>query len=540
MKMHSKDQIVRAMKAHYASSRTNYMQIAENYIQQTSAEILKSLSLERDMDHVEEMRFHIEWDQLRRNFPKYGSTDNQKYWFDWLNEQFPMIIKYKQGFNWGKGGSKLSLAKSVFDVEQLINEVKNVSEQVIKELNQNPHDLVAITPVDVKSLQNYIQDCLHRTGTDRYLGTLKANATKAQLIIAALDKDNTLHQQVERSQFGRLYYLGLNLQSAPKLIRRAALGDCHQYDVSSSVFVWKYDAIRAIDQKMGRRTQLRYTLDYIDYKTAHRKRLAKLTFGNNYDSSVNIIKLALTAIGFGAKATSGGYVDSKGQWQQNSIADIIRDKEHRLRFLNDDFVQGFIKEQGKINDILTEDCANVPDFVRKHHTINGRINKNKLVSYLYQRAEFKLLKAMIACVEENNNDTNLLLLTHDGFYTRRPVDLQLLRSVVKQLWPTAKIDHEEIRAFQFNKLEENPEHVAHMRWEYEQVARKLGKTLAEVMPPKQRFNPRTYTTKNEDYSGGYDDGSKAYEEPREFYLEDPELLEDPKQRAFAELYQRYC
>jgi hypothetical protein len=533
MKMHSKDQIARRMRMHYASNRTQYERIAEDYIQYTSGLILKGLAQQQDLAHLEDMRFYIEWDLLRRSFPRYGPVNNQKYWFDWLNEHFPLLFSLEKGSN---ALGKLTLAKSVFSVEQLINEVKDVS-KYIQTANPEATGMWS-TPVDVKSLRNYIQDCEHRTGSHRYLGTLQANIAQAQLIIASLDKDNILHQQVKHSEYGRYYFLGLNLQSAPKLVRRAALGDCHQYDISSSVFVWKYDVIKAIEQELGERIVLRYTLDYIDYKKTQRKRLAQLTFGNTYDSSINIIKKAITAIGFGARATGGGYIDERGQWCQNSIAGIIHDREHRERFLEDDFVKGFIEEQTLINDKLcayTQQNSQIPDCVR---TEKGRVNKNKLVSYLYQQAESELLAAMIDCVDFESNQ--VLLITHDGFYTRKPVDLQLLRHQVKQLWPTAKIDHEEIRAFQFNKLEENPEHAAHMRWEYEQVALKLGKTLAEVLPPKQRFNPRTYTTTNEDYSGGYDDGTQAYQEPREFYLEDPEDLDDPKQRAFAELYQRYC
>jgi len=538
MKMYCPKQIARDMRMHYASNRTKYEVIAEKYINHTGGVILRSLLLSDKTDQ-EENRLYVDWDDLRRSFPRYS---NQKYWFDWLNERFPMIINLRPGYNWGEGGARLTYAKSVFEVEQLIKEVKNVS-MYINKIHPDCTDYFS-TPIDIKSLRNYIQDCVDRTGTARYEGTLKSNMTQAQLIIAALDEKNKLIQQVKYSEYGRCYFLGLNLQSAPKLVRRAALGDCHQYDVSSSVFVWKYDRIKEIEQELGERIPLRYTLDYIDYKKTQRKRLAQLTFGNTYDSSINVIKLAITAIGFGARATGGGYIDARGVWCQNSIADIIRDKEHRERFLNDDFVKGFIEEQILINDIL---CAHrqEPNEIKKHGAIpncvrteKGRVNKNKLVSYLYQQAEAKLLATMIECVDFASNQ--LLLITHDGFYTRKPVDLQLLRYQVKQLWPTAKIDHEEIKAFQFNKLEENPEHAAHMRWEYDEVARKLGKTLAEVLPPKQRFNPRTYTTTNEDYSGGYDDGTGAYQEPKEFYLEDPEDLDDPKQRAFAELYQRYC
>lgn len=536
MKMHCREQIARAMRKHYASNRTQYEVIAENYIQHTGGLILKALAQQQDESHLEDNRFYIEWDLLRRGFPRYGPVSDQKYWFDWLNNHFPMLFDLKKGHRWPNGSGKLTLAKSVFSVEQLIEEVKDMSKYIE---TPNPETTSTwSTPVDVKSLRNYIRDCADRKGSDRYLGTLQANVSKAQLIIAALDKDNILHQQIKHSEYGRYYLTGLNLQSAPKLIRRAALGNCHQYDVSSSVFVWKYDTVKAIEQEEGKRIPLRYTLDYIDYKKVQRKRLAQLTFGNTYDSSINIIKQAITAIGFGARAQGGGYIDEQGSWCQNSIANIIHDREHRERFLNDDFVQGFILEQSEINDILceyTERNGVIPDCVR---TEKGRINKNKLVSYLYQQAESQLLAAMIECVDFAANQ--VLLITHDGFYTRRPVDLQQLRYAVQQSWPRASVEHEAIRAFQYNQTEENLEHKAHMQWEYEQVARKLGRTIAEVMPTKQRFRTGTYRERNEEFCAGYDDGSRAYEEPKEFYLQDPEDLDDPKERAFAELYQRYC
>jgi hypothetical protein len=278
------------------------------------------------------------------------------------------------------------------------------------------YDLV---PVDLKSLGNYIKHNLSKQDSGvslSYSEALRRNLKHAQKIYMLAEAgDGLLMQVIKNSVFGRKYYIGPNLQNVPKEVRHAALGKCVEYDIQCSVFAWKLDAYHDCARVRGERVSASYTLEYIDSKTAMRKRLAKVVFGTDDDWAVNIIKEFITAIGFGARKNAVGYVED-GVYHRTALNEIITSREKLETALNDPWVDNFINEQAVMNkyiletDGIGEALKQVPELVDRR----GALKSNAAIAYLYQQSERRVLNDMLTVCDGRE----VLLTVHDCFYVR--------------------------------------------------------------------------------------------------------------------------
>jgi len=360
----------------------------------------------------------------------------------------------KTGSNLNK---ELSMAESRYTMEDVLLAAGTPEELWAEiyapfqaEMITKDYDAVQI---DQRSLENYIksnlaQDRDNPKTAQALIEEWDRNLKHAQKIwMLANASEGVLYQIHNESAFGRKYYKGPNLQNTPKLVRHAALGDCHEYDIESSVFAWKMSWFQEICRSYGTKVSMPATLEYLDHKKAIRKRLAQTVFGTEADWAIKTIKAFVTAIGFGAPLRGVGYV-ADGRYQKPALAQIITSKTKLDLAMADTWVQEFVKEQNDMNDAIIalarvsmiDELKSVPELWEKG---GKKLKSNSVVSYLYQHAEREILD----WAEKFCEDREVLLTVHDCIYTRRPVKLMEFRSGLKAFGDFYNLEHQQHRAY---------------------------------------------------------------------------------------------
>lgn len=311
------------------------------------------------------------------------------------------------------------------------------------EVDNNEYDAVDIDQTSLTAYLTAALDNLRQAYQSpsrkhpRYIETLERNAIAAHEILSIAQITNGQLYQIRRpSAFGRLYYRGPNLQSVSKIVRHAALGDCYEYDIESSVFAWKVSWFREITREgTGQVICVPCTQDYLDHKAAHRCRLAEVVYGNSAEPAVKKIKAVLTAVGFGAPLRQRGHYDANNEYQQPALQTILGNQD-RWNLLNGDaWFREFMEEQQTMNTVIYEFCklAGQDAIWRTIPALTdsaGRLQQRSVISYLYQHSERELMSAVISAVQQQP-DQEILLQVHDCIYTRRRIDLLEIRQLIR-------------------------------------------------------------------------------------------------------------
>lgn len=252
--------------------------------------------------------------------------------------------------------------------------------------------------IDVDSLKNYTDwlqtEAVYYTKQkrDHYL-------FQARLILAVAQYTGGQYfQRKIHSDFGRTYYAGTSVQNVPKKLRYAMLGNCWEYDIRSSVVAWKMGFAKSyVANHHGHSSvakEFSMTLMYLQNKPSLMKNVQTSVFGKDCDLSEELqqkmLKQAFTAISFGARLISKGWVNKNGDWENPSIADIFKRADERDRFLTDMHVTEFAKEQDVLDTYLYDNfVVHCPDLLLLPYlqTHKGRPSKSKIIAYMYQHEE---------------------------------------------------------------------------------------------------------------------------------------------------------
>lgn len=300
------------------------------------------------------------------------------------------------------------------------------------EILQNQYHMIKIDRAGLTAYLEHQQNYYNSLPMNRrQYDTTDYTIAQCQTLLKIAEHDNGSIPHIYRdSPFGRRYYLGPNLQNSGRHLRQAALGDCWQYDLETSVFAWKNHQYHEITGK-----NLPDTLEYLDHKQPIRKRLAQHCYGRDTHAYQDYIKQAITAIGFGAQLAMNGHKDkTTGQWINGAIADSLRSRTARQLFIQDTWVQDFYQEQRKANRVIIEHYRSQGaesqwQQLTDLYTEAGSIRPDRVMAYLYQHAETSVMRAIMAAAE----DSEILLWVHDGFYTRRPIGNETLLDIRQQL-----------------------------------------------------------------------------------------------------------
>lgn len=424
-------------------------------------------------------------------------------------------------------------------------------EELVKELyaryrdkiDQDEYDLV---PIDMNSLAAYIRanqtnearsyDPEDPNYNAKLIQELDRNLKSAELIYRVAEcLDGTLTQVISESEFGRKYYTGPNLQTVPKIVRHAALGHCYEYDLESNVFAWKYSVFKKIAQQYDLSARFPATLEYLDHKSAIRRRLARDIFDTEADWAQQPIKKAITAIGFGAPARTTGYRNPRGRYEPTALNAHITSVEKLQKFLDDSWVKEFIAEQKTLNEVIFEVAR--PYNELEWRTIPGlvdaanRLKKNSVISYLYQNDERAVMESIWQTIEPYDP----VLMVHDCIYTKKPVPLRDLREQLIVRSEYYRISKEEHQAFAFD--EELLAHRARIK-EEERLAQGYTSKFSENVAIEIDIAPRPMLGPVYNSDSGCVDGTgylgQGYENynPRDDYAlnDDPDLEEYQRSR----------
>lgn len=345
-----------------------------------------------------------------------------------------------------------------------------------------------LCPINVKSLNQFIVFLTKRANM--------MNDVKKQMLIRqakaiariAQAGNNTLPMKKNPSHFGRMYYTGrLNVQSIRTILRHAMLGDCYEYDIRSSVVAWKLGFAWQICNRNGItpnqfNRNFKTCLSYLADKKKFRETVRQKTFRNasnlSADMQLDVVKQALTAIGFGARKTTQGWIDKRGNKFNPAIVKILADQTARNNFYACTEAASYIDENKRMDAIITEYTKeNAPELLNdtELQTESGRISNSKLMSYLYQQSEsivMDIVRREVKAVYKN-----ILANVHDAIYIdaklhsadKKRIEMLMRSETGLQFW---YLDEEKIEGYKGISDEVRKAELAHKEFikQQEQLA----------------------------------------------------------------------
>ena len=499
------EQIAEQMSTHYNSlfpdikTRGSFIDIFWNYVDVTVKQSLVGIWMGTDLQ-IESNQIPLDLVKLRNQCGRYGKP--QQYWFDWFRQHAPLFHEQTKGNNITGQRTMVKLAMDI-DLDILLADTnpKDLFEAIYESVLDDLLDpnIIDWVPIDRRSLKAYLDDNQSKQQLSKgyKLRKLKENYKIALVIYKITEITDRLHKQdpsfpiglpqiINESKFGRKYYRGPNLQSSPKEVRIAALGRSHQYDIGNSVFAWKIGLIREIAPELS----TSYTLDYLDYKDAIRKKLANNIFvDKNFtiESRIKYVKQILTAIGFGASGQTGqSWKNENGTWQSTALNDIITSREELTKFLNDPWMKAFLDEQIKINAKIFEWAkANYDLEEESLRSKTNQLSKNKVLAYLYQRSERTIIEQ---CIDIAGRE-NVLLLCHDAIYTRYPAKIIDLKIKLQEFSRYTTIEHQAIQPWAFDDTTDHYNRIKEQELFALEYSKKLGVDITKsVKDIEQKYD----------------------------------------------------
>jgi hypothetical protein len=417
-----------------------------------------------NMEQINQNQIPFSLTRIRKELGRYGSGTKNQYWWDWLHKNFPIVKIVKTGNSINKVSTMVEI-NIPLEIVLASGNTKDIVKRAYSKFDLDSE--IHTVQVDIRSLENYVRASTAQNSPNQ---TLQDNLKSARMLLSiAKHFDGEIPQIVNRSNFGRIYYRGPNLQSVHKTVREAALGNCYSVDIDSSVFNWKYAMVPFQDE-------LTYTRELIQDKKRVRRYLADLVFGNHEEYSIKTVKQALTAISFGARGDSRcWYKNESNQWTQGAMSEIIYSKEKREELFADHWMKNFMAEQDRINkfigDQLVEAVNNdqIPEkYLDDLKSIRGRISRGKLIAWAYQQSEQKMMQKLI---EWSNSE--VLLQVHDGIYFKSKPDILSMQTLLQDEWPLATLSIDEVSKYVYTNVEEIESHRNRIRQE-ESAAKKFG------------------------------------------------------------------
>jgi len=212
----------------------------------------------------------------------------------------------------------------------------------------------------------------------------------------------------QEAKTGRLSAIGINLQNAPRTVRKAALVNQWDYDFENCHY--------AILQQMAKR----YGMEcpniecYMRLKSNVRKYLA-----DAIGVHVEQIKRALIAIIYGAHATDS---------QHAALFDAIGDKEKVRQLINTKTFSGLHKEVKQARNVILDSWPTSRGSLINacDKGINIKEDKAKQMAHLVQGIEAFMLRTVLRLYPDD-----IILLVHDGFVSTKQLDKERIKKAIK-------------------------------------------------------------------------------------------------------------
>ena len=442
-------QVLALLQADFPKPANSAKRALDKYIAALTAQLNQSVYQGRDPQQLKIQSYSVSTSKLANQGGQIGSSKERLH--SWLERKgVPLVRIVQKGSNltgrlsdvvltplvqateiWQQVDLDLKQATTDQQVEQALTpdqaQAKVVFDMVYptfdsKWTGQDIAQRYDVLKVDVPSLKAYLYWLRTSTSTMTKDAVSRASAQARSILAVTSVLGGKYLQPIKDSAFGRRYYTGTSVQNVNKNLRNAILGSCWEYDIRSSVVAWKlgqanlYLQLAGINKTVDKAFPMSYL--YLDDKTDLLGTLRRYVFldatKTNYDFQIKILKQAFTAIAFGARAASKGWQSSAGQWTNPALVEVVKDPQTRARFLADATVVQFIREQQTLDaHLLSQVQALKPDLIKKPilQTQAGRVSRSKVVAYLYQHEETKIMQVLkqtamelgrvpIACVHD--------------------------------------------------------------------------------------------------------------------------------------------
>jgi hypothetical protein len=206
-----------------------------------------------------------------------------------------------------------------------------------------------------------------------------------------------IHRYAE-CKTGRLYASGVSLQTAPRIIRKAALHGLYDYDIENC----HYSIFEQLAAKYGYQAQA--VRHYLAHKNEVREGIASRV-GIKKEQA----KMALLALMFGAKTT---------ERPENAIPREIGATKARALYLDAEF-SAIAKDVQRGRDVILKAWpkrrTTLLNDLGKPVSINAKPEVR--MAHIIQGIEAQAIRSAIGLYPDE-----IVLLMHDGFVTTRPID----------------------------------------------------------------------------------------------------------------------
>ena len=517
-KLFNLDQVIADMESHAPSSTKSrgksYKEIAEIYLN----EVVEQTTLKpRDEYQTKLELYNLSLNKIRDKMGRYTQNDKKQYWRYWFDEQaWALYTIMEKGSNMNEQNTLVKLNFELASADEIINWD---TETILRHFPQDQDvDGFWYTAIDHDSLNAYImstQAALKQGNYDKNSGsfnslssgqtaTYRENLKTAVMIQTLSQETGQLRQGVKQSQFGRLYFKGVNLQNCHKIVRTAALGDCHSYDLVSASQAWRVNECQKIAPG-----KYPYTQELLENKMIFRNRVAHIMMSRDLDKA----KQVLTSIGFGADITDKPWPGVES-YNLPALREILSDEE-LTRLTQSPWFMGFVAEQQTMNTIIYEHFKQVfareeyPDCIKDSAK---KLVKNKCLAWLYQNAEFEYINKLHEYILTRCSDDNILLLVHDAVYLKLSLDVIEMNGLLQMMNPYLKLEHNKHTAYMFEDVFGVLAHKEHVKQEETQA---LRYQLAKM--EHNKWNDQEYKSCHKFFAAIYD---KVMEEPQD----NPEYL----------------
>ena len=421
----------------------------EKYISTLERHINKSLMNTRDNKFRFFQHFLLSTHDLSLEVNQFRIDGKKQYLHTWLHKNNLNLIDVIQRGLKGKDSSTVKLSrlvtmndamdlqtlkkKSINELSKLLNDnslsdveffykmfpdFAKFDEQYLKE----KYDLC---PINTKSLEQFITWVTLRA--NRLNAVEKQMMLRQAEVILRLAKGgiDVLPMKKTLSPFGRTYYKGISIQSVHRTLREAILGKCYGYDLRLSVISWKMGfaqlCYKQLKKKKAFQQEFSACLDYLKDKKKFRERVRSETFGSSShidaELQIKLIKDGLTAMSFGARMNTHGWINQSGEAFNPAIVKIFKDQEARDGFINSSLVNKLLEEQKKLDKFIYNFCVLNDKSLLSNPIFQsdlGKLNKKKIMSYLYQSAETMVMD--IICNEIKSLGKEVLARIHDAIF----------------------------------------------------------------------------------------------------------------------------
>ncbi len=302
-----------------------------------------------------------------------------------------------------------------------INHTNNKFAIMSRDKNNNTakksFNIISTIPINQRNLAK-ITEIDSSNNTNKKIARLKLDAYK---LIDKVDMYSKLKCNYIEVNSGRLYGTGTHLQNVSKLVRSGALDSLWDYDIANCHFSLMYQ----LCIKNG--LELKHIKYYMNNKDKIRNRISLFT-GLHVDK----VKQALIALLYGAKLSP---------YKENQLFKLVGEDCMEFFLSNSDIDD--IYEDIKIgrNELISNIKVNGSNYLNiMQKTIPKTASKSKILCHILQGHEAKILNIVGELYA-----VDLVLLVHDGWVSKKPLEVKLIqRNVFLRLGLHIDIEEKQI------------------------------------------------------------------------------------------------